>query len=170
LDDFERAYHLHSERVLRLCLRYGAGRLAWAEDVTQDVFMQLLANLPRLSGTDDVEGWLVTVATRLCLKRLKRESSIVGRALLLLSGEPARTEASPDALFELKQDAKDLLAVLHGLPPKERMVMTMLLAEGKSQRDIGEALDLSPGYVSKLVARGRQRLSEAGWEVDDAAS
>jgi RNA polymerase sigma-70 factor (ECF subfamily) len=164
---FTKAYERHSQRVLRLCLRYGGGSLAWAEDVTHDVFMRLLSHLPSLSETEDVEGWLVTVATRLCLKRLERERSLFGRVLLRLSGSSAEAASGPDELFELKESARDVLKAVQALPARERMVMTLLLTEGKSQQEICAALGFSKGYVSKLAARGREQLQAAGWEVGD---
>jgi RNA polymerase sigma-70 factor (ECF subfamily) len=164
---FTLAYQRHSQRVLRLCLRYGGGSLAWAEDVTHDVFARLLQHLPALSSTDDVEGWLVTVTTRLCLKRLQRESTVFGRVMLRISGASAEAEAGPDQRFELKESARAALEAMARLEPKERMAMTLLLVEGKSQGEICEQLQLSKGYVSKLVARARQKLQAAGWEVGD---
>lgn len=162
-----KAYERHSQRVLRLCLRYGGGSLHWAEDVTHDAFMRLLAHLPSLSETEDVEGWLVTVATRLCLKRLERERSIFGRVVLRLSGASPDPVTGPDEVFELKQSAREVLAAVSRLPARERMVMTLLLTEGRSQQEVCVALGFSKGYVSKLATRGRERLRAAGWEVDD---
>ena len=37
----ERLYDRHKEAVFRLALRYGRGDVAWAEDVTHDVFLDL---------------------------------------------------------------------------------------------------------------------------------
>jgi RNA polymerase sigma-70 factor (ECF subfamily) len=166
---FTAAYERHSQRVLRLCLRYGGGSMAWAQDVTQDVFMRLLTHLPSMSDTDDVEGWLVTVTTRLCLKRLRRERTVFGRVVLKLSGASSEPVQAPDALFELHESAKGALAAVQQLPPKERMVMWLLVADGKTQTEICESLGFSKGYVSKLVARGRAQLAAMGWEVGDEA-
>jgi len=164
---FARAYELHCQRVLRLCLRYGGGSLAWAEDVTHDVFMRLMKHLPSMTEKEDVEGWLVTVTTRLCLKRLQRESSVVGRALLKLSGASPVAVSGPDEIFELRESARQVLEALRRLPARERVVMTLLLTEGRSQQEICATLGFSKGYVSKLVARGRALLEELGWEVGD---
>ena len=43
----------------------------------------------------------------------------------------------------------------------------MKLLDGASQRDIARTLEVSEGYVSKLIQRSMQRLAAAGWEVDD---
>ena len=47
------------------------------------------------------------------------------------------------------------------LPARERVVVGMCLIDGKSQREACEALRLSKGYVSKLLARGLAKLEEA---------
>ncbi len=167
---FVQAYERHSQRVLRLCLRYGGGSLPWAEDVTHDVFMRLLSHLPSLSETEDLEGWLVTVTSRLCLKRLERERSIFGRVLLRLQGASPEPVSGPDAIFELKQSAREVLAAVARLPPRERIVMTLLLAEGRTQQEICAALGFSKGYVSKLASRGRELLVAQGWEAGDESA
>src|SRR5262249_43959207 len=41
----EALYRRHHRLVFRVALRYGGGNTAWAEDVTQDVFVDLLKAL-----------------------------------------------------------------------------------------------------------------------------
>jgi len=43
----------------------------------------------------------------------------------------------------------------------------MKLLDGKSQREIAETLSVTEGYVSKIFARGWERIRAAGWEGDD---
>jgi RNA polymerase sigma-70 factor (ECF subfamily) len=43
----------------------------------------------------------------------------------------------------------------------------MHVLDGLSQREIARTLDLSEGYVSKLLARAWSKLRAAGWEVDE---
>ncbi len=51
---FEQCYRAHKDEVYRWCLRYGAGRHAWAEDVAHDVFVRLLSHLPKLQRIDEL--------------------------------------------------------------------------------------------------------------------
>src|SRR4051812_19898476 len=69
----EHLYRKHHAFVFRLALRYGRGRKAWADDVLQDVFVDLLTALPTLRELDAIEGWLYRVTTHRCLKRVRRE-------------------------------------------------------------------------------------------------
>src|SRR5437762_1383893 len=56
--EVEALYRRHHRFVFRLALRYGKGNTAWAEDVTQDVFVDLFKIVHTLHDLDDMEGWL----------------------------------------------------------------------------------------------------------------
>lgn len=67
------AYRRHWCLVYHLALRYGGGRVAFAEDVTQEVFIQLLRHADALRALEQLEGWLYRVTTRRCLTKLRNE-------------------------------------------------------------------------------------------------
>jgi RNA polymerase sigma-70 factor (ECF subfamily) len=162
---FDDVYRAERDRVYGWALRYSGGRGAWAEDVTHDVFLQLHKNLSRLDRAD-LGGWLYRVTANRALSRLRHEASWVGRLgrLLTFQGGPLR----PDEALERQDDAAAALRLLNTLPPKERMVLSMQVLDGHSQRDIARMLEMSEGYVSKLLTRAWAKIRAAGWEVDDA--
>ena len=164
---FESIYREHFSAVYRQALRYGGGDPHWAEDVAHDVFMKLLQALPRLRRARDLGGWLYRVTANEAVSRLRRRSSLLARlsdAWQLLSADTPTD--SPEVVVLRHEAAKAALETLQSLPARERVVICMRLLEGRSQRDIAATLDLSEGYVSKLVARGVASLRQAGWEVD----
>jgi RNA polymerase sigma-70 factor (ECF subfamily) len=162
---FEAAYHAHRAMVYRLALRYGAGRTAWAEDVAHDVFVKLWQHLPALTDRSQLGGWLYRATARVAISRLRRERSLVTKLGRMLAGVE---EPIAPALAE-RADAARALAMLHELPGRERVVLCMLVLDGKTQQEIAATLQLSKGYVSKLVERGWQRIRAAGWQVADEA-
>ncbi len=161
---FEVAYVAHRERVYLWAVRFGGGRGAWAEDVTHDVFLKLHAHLHRLD-TDDLGAWLYRVTANLSMARLSSERSWLTRLTRVFSGDDAPD--TPDDVLRLRGDAADALRLLTTLPPRERVALTMLVLDGRSQREIAQTLDYSEGYVSKLLKRAWARIRAAGWEVDD---
>jgi RNA polymerase sigma factor (sigma-70 family) len=163
---FEALYERHRLTVFRLCLRYGGGSGGWAEDVTHDVFIRLLEQLPRLGEHDDLGGWLYRVTSNFALKRLRRDRSFVSRLVRLVQSPPEHAPA-PDLLVEHQEQTLEAKRAIEGLPPKERVVMLMKLVDGTSQSEIARALGMSKGNVSKLVARATERLVAAGWELAD---
>src|SRR5262245_13990673 len=120
---FEACYRLHRERVFRWCLRFGSGSVAWAEDVTHDVFLTVHRRLPELDTTQDVAGWLYRVTAHLAFKRLKREGSLWGRISALISADPPEHHPSSEALAQVSQQSRALLEAVKGLPANERMVL-----------------------------------------------
>ena len=158
-------YQAHRHEVYRLCLRYGGGRRAWAEDLTHDVFVKLLEHLPRLRDTDDLGGWLYRVTANLCISRLRKDQSFVARFLRVASSEEA-IEPSAANLVEDRQSAAAAWSTLQSLPARERVVLSMKVLDGKSQKEIATMLEMSEGYVSKLLARAWTQVRAAGWEAD----
>jgi RNA polymerase sigma-70 factor, ECF subfamily len=143
------------------------GDAAWANDVTQDVFVRLLEKAPRLDQQSPLLGWLLTVANRLCLDKLRHERTLWARVWQTLS-DTAETEASdPNVAHQEEVLLARLKQSLTALPAKEQVAMVMKYVEGEPQTAIAEALQCSEGYVSRLLARAASRLGELGWDVDD---
>lgn len=153
------AYAEHRDLVFRLALRYGAGRRAFAEDVTHDVFVKLLRAIDTLEDRGALGGWLYRVTTNLCLSRLERER--FRRSVLELIGRAEPSTPSLEATCVVKDELTRAIATLEALPPKERVVLTMLHLDDRSQAEICQILGLSKGYVSKLVDRGTERIRAA---------
>ncbi|MEZ4453277.1 MAG: sigma-70 family RNA polymerase sigma factor [Nannocystaceae bacterium] len=155
----DRLYRRHHRDVFRLALRYGLGDAAWAEDVVQDVFITLVDALDRLGDHDELGGWLYRVTTHRCLRKLRRERFLrlpVVRWLLEAAQPPRSLEGQIFARHDLERARR----ILEGLPPRERVVVSMVHLDGRSQREVCETLGLSKGYVSRLLARGVARIQE----------
>lgn len=165
---FEATYEAHRRDVYRWGMRFAGGRSGWAEDLTHDVFLKLLEHLPRLDASTDLGGWLYRVTANLALTRLRRDRSLASRLGRFFTEEEADPADPPDLGLTLREDAAEALEALRSLPPREAMVLTMKVVDGKSQKEIAEALQMSEGYVSKLVTRGWERIRAGGWEVSNA--
>ncbi len=162
----EALYTDHRDRVFHLCLRLCGGNAAWAEDATQDVFVKLLQKLDGLDETEDLGGWIYRVTMNTCMTRLKREGTVWGRVMQVLSGATANASRdTPERRVSVRQDLGEALQVLRGLPAKQRVVFSMRYLDEQPQKEIADALDLSEGYVSKLLQRTRDQLQRMGWEA-----
>lgn|GEM_PF-549025 len=158
-------YHKHRLLVYRLALRYGKGNVAWAEDIMQEVFIDLLKALPNLENHDDLAGWLYRATTNRCLWRMRRERFLSLAPVRWLLGEQQSEPRPPDELAIARDDLRRAMAVLSSLPSKEQVAFCMYYLDGKEQEEIGEVLGHSKGYVCKLIQRAVQTLAKAGWEV-----
>ncbi len=165
-------YARHRDQVYRKCLLLCGGNRSWAEDVTHDVFVRMLERLPELKDPGDLGGWIHRVTMNTCMTRLRRDGSIWGRVRAALMGEvsAAGTAAvtTPERHVQVAQDLEGVREQLSRIPAKERVVFCMRHLDGMKQREIATSLDLSEGYVSKLLNRTKGRLKARGWEAPDA--
>jgi RNA polymerase sigma factor (sigma-70 family) len=162
---FERVYREHRQAVLRWCLRYGAGSQGWAEDVTQEVFLRLHQHLGELDLQTDLQAWLYRTTANLAISRFRRETSLWSKVARVLSAEPERTVPGAEEIAAQQQAGSDAWKAFEELEGPARVVLSMKLLDGKSQKEIAAELGLSKGYVSKLVARAWKHLEAQGWEV-----
>lgn len=145
-------------------MRYAGGNRAFAEDLTQDVFLGLVDVL-KTTEIKDPAGWLYRSTANLAISRLRREGSFRSRFARLFTFEEAVT---PEP--EQKDEARRAMAVLGTLPDRQRVALSMKVLDGKSQREIADVLGLSEGYVSKLIDRAWTAVRAAGWEVPSDGS
>jgi RNA polymerase sigma factor (sigma-70 family) len=160
---FAAYYSEHHRRIFHLCLRYSNGDRGLAEDLTQEAFIRLYRHLPNLTAHEDLGGWLYRVATNLALSELRRRKFRLAWFARRAKESTENEERRPDELMEERQLAECALATLATLPPLERVAMSMKILDGKTQLEIAETLSISEGYVSKLIARGWNRVKSAGW-------
>jgi RNA polymerase sigma-70 factor (ECF subfamily) len=158
-------YRQHRQLVYRLALRYGKGNVAWAEDIMQEVFIDLLKALPTLEKRDDLGGWLYRATTNRCLWRMRKERFLAMAPVRWILGERIAEPRPPDELAIARDDLRRALEVLATLPSKEQVAFCMYYLDGKEQEEIGRLLGHSKGYICKLIQRAVETLEKAGWEV-----
>ena len=163
VDALYRQYH---EMVYRLALRYGRGDAAWAEDVTQEVFVGLFDVVHRLEERTGLEAWFYRVTINRCLNRLRRERVRNAAPVRWLLGKSSKEPVDPERLTAAREGLSQAWSVLDELPPKERVAFCMYYLDGKRQTEIGEILGHGKSYVCKLIKRAEQRVRELGWEVE----
>ncbi len=158
-------YRAHHALVYRLALRYGKGNPMWAEDIMQDVFLDLMKALPSLENREHLEGWLYRATTHRCFCRLRREKFRQLAPIRWFLGEQEAEAPTPDVLAMARQDLQRAANALAQLPAKEQIAFSMYYLDGKEQDEIGDILGHSKGYVCKLIQRAVDKLRQEGWEV-----
>lgn len=136
------------------------GSTAEAEDLTQDIFLNLARSAfdPRRGS---LRTYLSILARSRCLDRLRswrsRQRSLE-RGRVELQGNPA---ADP-ALEQLAQAEQvvEVQTALAELSESQRQVLKMAYYEGMSQTEIAKQLDLPLGTVKARARRGLLRLRE----------
>ncbi|HEX2778312.1 MAG TPA: RNA polymerase sigma factor SigJ [Gemmatimonadaceae bacterium] len=129
-----------------------------AEDVVQEAWLRWQdADAAEIRAA---EGWLVAVATRLSIDRLRRmateREAYVGNWL----PEPiAATGAPPDRAAELASDlSMAFLVLLERLGPEERAAFLLREVFGAGYDEIARILERSEAACRQVVHRARERV------------
>jgi len=163
-------YDRYRQDVFHLALRYGRGNTAWAEDVTQDVFVQLLRAPKVLAAEESLSGWFYRVTTNRCFNKLRHEALRRSLPVRWLLGAPHESARTPETDAMARDELSHAFEAVSALPTKERLAFFMHHVDGKDQIEIAQILGHSKGYISKLLKRAHERLTRAGWKVDHASS
>lgn len=156
LGAFEELVLATQGRILRLCLRMLGGADA-AQDVAQETFLSAYSKLAQLDPDRSPLPWLTTVATRLCLNRLRSQQRT--RISELPEGaEFAASEPQPDASWLRRESQAELHAALLLLPETPRAVVVLHYLEEWSCKQIAEALGMTESNVKVTLLRARERL------------
>lgn len=152
--DFEKLYDLYATDVLRVCYYY-LGNRERAEDITQDVFVQLITTQPELIPGKE-KSWLLKVALNRC-RDLWRSSWT--RRVLLSSDSPA-FEAIPAQNDDMSamEDQEEMMAAINRLAPDFKEVILLFYYQNYSLQEICEMLGLAEGTVSSRLSRARKKL------------
>lgn len=155
---FEVLIARHQDRIFRIALRV-LGNRQDAEDVMQDVLIQLWTGLAGFAGASAFTTWLHRVVVNRCLSRARsaRRTETIPEP-----GEPGHPRAP--AAAERVQDQAELAvagAAVAALPEDQRSVFVLCQLEGLSYREVAVIQGLAEATVRGRLARARQRLAHS---------
>jgi RNA polymerase sigma-70 factor (ECF subfamily) len=162
---FPELFTKFSPRVLQYARRV-VGDDARAEEVTQDVFVQVFRFRHRYQPQSRFSTWLFTIATNLCLNELRRPERQLRVDLWAREGAEERAlpdprAETPEAGASTRELGRRLDAAVAQLPPKQRAALLLSRMDGLAYRDVGKALGCSEGAVKALLFRATQTLKRA---------
>ena len=140
-----------------------------AEDVAQNVFIQVHKSAHRYRVTARFSTWLFTIARNLCLNELRRRSRHPAESLDQSSledehqpgrqVEDVRTARAPDLVLRGELEAKVEEAIA-ALPEKQRTALLLCREEELSYDDMAEILGCSLSATKSLIHRARETLKQ----------
>jgi RNA polymerase sigma-70 factor (ECF subfamily) len=131
-----------------------------AEDVAQEALLRAYRHFDRLRDRNRFHAWLVRIAFRLALDRLRsRKRSEVRDTLWSQPGRlpPAATAEDLAASNEFQTH---LDRALEELPQKLRLVLLLAAMEGHTIEEIAGMVGISAGTVKSRIFYARKQLAE----------
>ena len=162
--EFERAYRMYSRRVYSKCLHM-VGNEAEAEDLTQEVFLQLFRKMDSFRGESAFATWLYRIAVNVVLMRLRRKSlntSSLEEDIELKDGVFSLHQVlgAPDRALTTALDRLNLERAVSQMPQGYKQVFLMHYVEGYGHREIARLLGLSIGTSKSQLYKARVRLRQ----------
>jgi len=151
--------------VLNCAFRFVRNRQT-AEDLTQEVFVEVYESLPSFRGEAQLSTWIYRIAVTKSLNHLKamKRKKRFAFVTSLFDDGPNRLEAEPgdskdpEAVLENKERGHVLHAALDKLPESQRIAFTLSNVEGMSYQEIALVMNASVPSVESLLHRARVRL------------
>jgi RNA polymerase sigma-70 factor, ECF subfamily len=131
------------------------------DDTLNDVFLQLWDHADRFNAAKGLHGFLVTMARRRALDRLRRRLAY-RRATNRLETELEANYADETRMQNFQVPNSDLTDLLHGvigtLPVPQQEVVHLAFFEGLSQREIAARKSIALGTVKTRLQLAQKKL------------
>ncbi|MDD4888508.1 MAG: RNA polymerase sigma factor [Phycisphaerae bacterium] len=156
-DAYARIMRRHQQHVARVLWRFTRDENLHAE-LVQDVFVQAYWGLGRYAGTAPLEHWLARIAVRTGYRfwRRRREAAQPIRDEV----PPTDRRPGPAAEAEAAEAAERVQRLLAQLPPRDRLVLTLMYLDGCDVREAARLTGWSVAMVKVQAWRARAKLKK----------
>jgi RNA polymerase sigma-70 factor (ECF subfamily) len=136
-----------------------------AEDVSQEVFVQLYESIHTFKGESKLSTWLYRITISKAMDHLRKKKrkkrfafvqSIFGANDELVHDPPDFVH--PGVSLDNKEKAAELFKAIAQLPEKQKIAFTLNRLEGLSYQEISEIMKLTVASVESLLHRARKNL------------
>lgn len=142
-------YHRFAPKMFGVCLRY-AKDSAEAEDNLQEGFIRVFTKIDQFRFKGSFEGWMRRIMVNTSLEKFRKQNNLYPVEDMV---KYEAVQLSEDVLSTIA--AKDLLELIHELPPRYRMVFNLYAIEGYSHKEIGQMMTISEGTSKSNLSRAR---------------
>ena len=143
--------------------------LTEAEDIAQNVFLQVHKSAHRYQVSSRFSTWLFTIVRNLCLNEIRRRSRHPADSLEAPHPEQEdqplhqfedKAAAAPTESALLGELDEKITQALAALPENQRMAIVLCRQNELSYEEIADVLGCSVSATKSLIHRGREALKE----------
>ena len=160
---FDELIERHHRSVIHTIARL-VGDAATAEDLAQEVFLNIFRAGPTYEPRAEFRTWLFRIVRNVCYSEFRRQS----RHPVFLEGSDEEGSAldvadehAADPFEKLQKDERGRLvrAAIEKLPPAQRLALILRRYEGMSYEQIAGAMDNTVSGVKSLLIRAKAGLA-----------
>lgn len=136
-----------------------------AEDITQDVFIEVYEKLAKFRGEAALKTWIYRITLNKALdferrKKSQKRGGLLRRVFDVVEQDEPASFAHPGALLDNKEKASVLFAALKKLPANQRAAFVLHKIEGLSYQEVAAVMETSLSAVESLMLRAKNGLKK----------
>ena len=138
-----------------------------AEDVTQEVFVQVYESVSQFKGDSRFSTWLYRIAVTKSLDHLRKKKRKKRFAFVqsLFGANEEEVNHQPDfqhpgVSMENKENAAVLFRAIDKLPDNQKTAFTLHKLEGLSYQEIAEIMETTVSSIESLMHRAKGNLKK----------
>lgn len=161
---FAELIEIYKDKIFQLAFRM-VGNRQEAEDIAQETFLRVYANLHTYDESFKFSTWIYRIATNLCIDRGRKkrpdfsldEEIEAGQGLDWHSRLSSK-EPTPEEKVVTQELQETVQEALTQLAPKYRSIMVLRYIEDLSLQEISDILKLPITTIKTRIHRGREAL------------
>lgn len=143
-----------------------------ARDIAQEVFIDIITNLPRFRAQSGLSTWIYRITVNRSLNYLRSNKRRQGRFSYSNDDESDNsgtnnlsdpTQKNPAEILEQKERSGILHDAIRSLPEKQQVAFTLAEYDDLTYKEIAEIMQLSISSVESLLFRARKNLQKKLW-------
>ena len=148
-------YSRYSPKMLAVCYRFAHNRED-AEDMLQEGFMKVYAQIHTFRSQGVFEGWVRRIVVHTCINILKKNKKFNESVdLIYATSLQVREESVPSVV-----QAKQVVECIRLLPMGYRTVLNLYAIEGYSHKEIAAMLEIEESTSRSQYTRAKQMLED----------
>jgi len=151
---FERLIKKYRNSVLNFIYKYLGDKFG-AEDLAQDVFLQVYRSAAEFEPRGKVSTWIFKIAYNLSVNEILRRKRL---RLLTDNVEEKGIELTAPNSLEREELEESLMDSIQRLPEKQKAALLLRVNEELSYSEISNVLSASVSSVESLIYRARENL------------
>ena len=141
------------------------GDFHYAEEITQDAFLQAYKKLSTLKNPQQFAGWLYVIASRLCIDWMRKQKpamqSLENTPMEKIEEISYRDYVSEQERIRNAERRHEIVKkLLEKLPESERTVVTLYYLGEMTTKEISKFLGISVKTIGSRLRRAQERLKQ----------
>nr|WP_283809121.1 RNA polymerase sigma factor [Tumebacillus amylolyticus] len=147
---------MYANDVYRFLLYY-IGNREEAEDLTQETFLKVVANLSKFEARSELKTWIISIARHLALDHLRKRNRSVKLARLL-GRQPVEVQDLPEDLVHKNERSRKLHQAIGSLKDEYRAVVILRGMQELTPGETASVLGWNQNKVNLVYHRAMKSL------------